>query len=339
VTNADCTDNDACNGIETCVTGSCQAGTAPNCDDGNVCTNDSCLAASGCVHVNNTAACSDGNACTTADTCAGGACVGGPPPSCDDGNLCTSDSCNTGSGCVHANNTLPCGDGLFCNGNEVCGGGSCQPGVPVNCGDGVSCTTDSCNEATDACEHTSCSMSAAALGSRWLEATPPAGLAAVALKVTGGPACLPKYVDASGALTASPVFQSSARWGTVRITGRPIVPLTAYSIQAEVTAGTPIGSAGATTWRWGDANNSGGVDVFDIVCALDGFQSVFTNCTAHGVDQSAGSGVFPVTIDFADVTAVLDAFSGVAYTDATPCNAPLAGEAPPSDEIRKDLDR
>jgi hypothetical protein len=258
---------------------------------------------------------------------------------CDDGNLCTTDTCVSGTGCVNSNNTLPCGDGLFCNGNEVCGGGSCQPGVPVNCSDGVSCTADSCNEATDACEHTSCSMSATAIGSRWLEATPPAGLATVALKVTGGLACLPKYIDANGALTTSPVFQSSAQWGTVRITGRPIVPLTAYSIQAEVTAGTPIGSAGATTWRWGDANNSGGVDVFDIVCALDGFQSVFTNCTAHGVDQSAGSGVFPVTVDFADVTAVLDAFSGVAYTDATPCNAPLAGEAPPSDEIRKDLDR
>jgi len=258
---------------------------------------------------------------------------------CTDGNICTTDTCNASSVCVHTNNTLPCADGLFCNGSEVCGGGSCQPGTPVNCDDGVSCTADSCNETTDACDHASCSMSASALGSRWLEATPPAGLASVALRVTApGFACLPRYVDATGALSASPVFRSSAQWGTVRITGRPIVPLTAYSIQAEVTAGTPIGSAGATTWRWGDANHSGDVDVFDIVCGLDGFQGIFTNCTTHGVDQSAGSGVIPVTIDFADVTAILDAFSGSAYPDATPCNAPLV-EPPHPAEPGTELNR
>ena len=50
------------------------------CDDGNVCTNDSCDTTVGCVHVNNTAPCSDGNACTTSDACQGGVCVGGPPP-------------------------------------------------------------------------------------------------------------------------------------------------------------------------------------------------------------------------------------------------------------------
>jgi hypothetical protein len=337
VTNADCTDNNACNGVETCVTGSCLPGTALNCDDANVCTDDSCNSATGCVHLNNSAACTDGNACTSGDACAGGACVGGPAPNCDDANVCTTDSCNTGSGCIHANNTLPCGDGQFCNGNETCGGGACQPGTAVNCSDGIACTADSCNEATDACDHTSCSMSASAIGSRWIEIVPPAGLASVALKVTApGFACLPKYVDATGALTTSPVFQSSAQWGTVRITGRPIVPLTAYTVQAEVTPGTPIGASGATTWRWGDANNSGGVDVFDIVCALDGFQGLFTNCTAYGVDQSSGSAVIPVTVDFSDVGAVLDAFSGTAYPDATPCNAPLARDVPSSDEIRKD---
>src|SRR5205823_9640615 len=54
----------------------------PNCSDGNVCTDDACDPATGCVNTPNTAACTDGNACTTADTCAGGVCVGGPPPFC-----------------------------------------------------------------------------------------------------------------------------------------------------------------------------------------------------------------------------------------------------------------
>src|SRR5439155_9567356 len=51
-------------------------------NDGNVCTDDSCDPATGCVHAPNTASCTDGNACTTADTCAGSVCVGGPPPVC-----------------------------------------------------------------------------------------------------------------------------------------------------------------------------------------------------------------------------------------------------------------
>src|SRR5207245_8920251 len=67
---------------DTCAGGVCVGGPAPNCNDGNACTDDSCNPASGCVSTPNTAACSDGNACTTADACAGGACVGGPPPVC-----------------------------------------------------------------------------------------------------------------------------------------------------------------------------------------------------------------------------------------------------------------
>lgn len=46
-----------------------------------------------------------------------------------------------------------CDDGAFCNGVEQCSAGSCTPGTPVACDDGVACTLDSCNEATDACEH------------------------------------------------------------------------------------------------------------------------------------------------------------------------------------------
>ena len=76
------------------------------CNDGNVCTDDSCNPATGCVYTNNTASCDDGNACTTADTCSGGACVGGTPLVCNDSNACTDDSCNPSSGCVYTPNTL-----------------------------------------------------------------------------------------------------------------------------------------------------------------------------------------------------------------------------------------
>ena len=108
-------------------------GPAPRCNDGNVCTDDSCNPATGCVNTNNTASCSDGNACTTADTCAGGTCVGGPAPSCNDGNVCTDDSCNPATGCVTTNNTASCSDGNACTTADTCAGGSVcrRPGAEL----------------------------------------------------------------------------------------------------------------------------------------------------------------------------------------------------------------
>ena len=46
-----------------------------------------------------------------------------------------------------------CTNGLFCDGQEQCVSGACQDGIPINCDDGVSCTTDTCNEVTDACKN------------------------------------------------------------------------------------------------------------------------------------------------------------------------------------------
>lgn len=72
------------------------------CDDGNVCTDDSCDPATGeCVVADNTAPCDDGLLCTVNDACAGGVCLSGAPLVCDDGIICTADSCDPGTGqCV-----------------------------------------------------------------------------------------------------------------------------------------------------------------------------------------------------------------------------------------------
>ncbi|APR88555.1 hypothetical protein A7982_13904 [Minicystis rosea] len=73
-TDADCSDNDVCNGIETCVGGGCQAGTPLTCDDGDACTTNACNPTTGCNYPSN------GLCCTTnAD--------------CDDDRPCTADSC------------------------------------------------------------------------------------------------------------------------------------------------------------------------------------------------------------------------------------------------------
>ena len=228
-----CDDGDKCNGTETCVTGTgCQGGTPLvcedgdvcngvkscdpgigcfmaqlplNCDDANVCTDDTCDPATGCGNTNNTLQCAyqyceDGTYYPTL-YCDAGACPAPTPVDCDDGNICTDDTCDPDTGCVNTNNTEPCNDadpctrddacssghcagthyacdspgqcetstGATCNGDgtctyptapmdampcedgnlctegETCAGGTCIGGSPVSCDDGNPCTDDSCD--------------------------------------------------------------------------------------------------------------------------------------------------------------------------------------------------
>ena len=276
--------------------------------------------AQACSAATEGAACGDGDLCNGDERCAGGICQPGAPPHCDDANACTNDACVPATGCVHTNRTGSCSDGLYCNGSETCAGGQCQPGTAVDCDDGVPCTADVCNESIDACEHAACAVGVSAEGSRHLAVTPPVGLPAVALKVSAaGLTCLPKYVDADGGLTASPVFQSSTQWGTILVKARPIVPATLYTVIAEAMGGEPVASGSATTADWGNTDGQGDVSVFDIVCVLDGSQSVFTRCSLAADDQAAGlpDGV----VDAADIQATLDAFSGRPYPDLDPCSS------------------
>src|SRR5262249_54793655 len=135
----------ACTTADACAGGRCVGGPPPNCNDGNVCTDDSCNPATGCVSTPNTAPCEDGNPCTTRDTCARGRCAGGPAPNCNDGNPCTDDSCAPATGCVTAPNAAPWDDGNACTTADTCAGGRCAGGPPRTCNDGNPCTDDSCN--------------------------------------------------------------------------------------------------------------------------------------------------------------------------------------------------
>jgi hypothetical protein len=154
---ADCDDGLFCNGAETCVAGTCQAGTPPGCDDSVGCTDDSCNEASdSCDNVANDANCDDGVFCDGAETCdAVNDCQEGTPPTCDDGVGCTDDSCNAGTdSCDNIANDANCDDGVFCDGAEICDvANDCQEGTPPTCDDGVGCTDDSCNAGTDSCDN------------------------------------------------------------------------------------------------------------------------------------------------------------------------------------------
>ncbi len=121
------------------------------CEDFNLCTDDICVPATGCMSVPNSNPCSDGDLCTVGDSCSGGACVGGSTADCDDSNQCTDDSCNSVFGCVSVPNTDPCNDGNACTENDACAGGSCA-GTPLVCDDDNPCTDDGCSAGV--CEFT-----------------------------------------------------------------------------------------------------------------------------------------------------------------------------------------
>jgi len=142
-----CSDDNLCNGLETCQADQCVAGSPLVCDDGSPCTDDTCDPLSGCKSVpNDFNSCSDGDACNGVEICSAGTCKAQPAPVCDDGNPCTDDGCDKALGCTKTNDdTNSCADATVCNGKEVCVAGACVPGAPLKCVDANECTEDKCD--------------------------------------------------------------------------------------------------------------------------------------------------------------------------------------------------
>ena len=147
--NLPCDDGNACSEGDGCADGICKPKTFILCDDGQLCTDDSCNTATGkCVFAPTTKPCNDGSKCTANDLCTSGSCVG-TPVGCNDGNPCTTESCDPTLGCVYvaANNGQACSDGNACTSGDVCSNGGCK-GVGITCNDGNPCTSDACNPAS-----------------------------------------------------------------------------------------------------------------------------------------------------------------------------------------------
>ncbi|NOT01953.1 MAG: hypothetical protein HOP29_15165 [Phycisphaerales bacterium] len=68
---------------------------------------------------------------------------------------------------------------------------------------------------------------------------------------------------------------------------------------------------GAAPSGYGDANGDGMVDIFDILCVLDGFAGTFNDCAFADVNL-APCPTPDAVIDIFDILAVLDAFAGTA---------------------------
>ena len=110
----ECDDRNACTRGERCVAApngsvECRAGTTLACDDGSICTDDSCDPVSGdCIHA---------------------------PLDCDDGNPCTDDACDPATGaCTRTARQGTCNDRNICTVGESCSNGNCVGGSPSTCG-------------------------------------------------------------------------------------------------------------------------------------------------------------------------------------------------------------
>jgi len=138
-----CDDRNLCTLGDRCTGGRCLPTGALRCDDGNVCTDDTCDPASGCVARANLSSCDDGDPCTTADRCAAGVCRPGAA-TCDDRNPCTRDYCSGGVCQNVADDALPCEDGSACTAGDFCAGGVCMGGLVDGCGQGDACASVGC---------------------------------------------------------------------------------------------------------------------------------------------------------------------------------------------------
>lgn len=141
-----CDDANACTESDVCKGSTCE-GTVVDCDDENVCTNDSCDVIAGCQHAFNTDPCDDFSACTTVDICDGAGACHGTLIDCDDADVCTNDSCDPIYGCQYGFNTDPCDDADLCTEDDECFLGTCG-GTPIDVDDANECTEDTCDPAT-----------------------------------------------------------------------------------------------------------------------------------------------------------------------------------------------
>lgn len=131
---AACDDGDLCSLEDRCHLGTCQ-GTAYSCDDGLVCTTDSCNGSGGCTHSLLP------YFCRLPDDQGRTVCI--PEGQTPDGDPCrTCDPRQNPDDWTFLH--VPCDDGDACTAGDLCVQGACL-GEAYQCDDGLDCTTDSCD--------------------------------------------------------------------------------------------------------------------------------------------------------------------------------------------------
>ena len=126
---ADCSDDNYCNGVEVCQGGKCDSAPVPDCtaeESPGQCRKADCVPETGCqlVDLEEGTPCEDGDPCTTGENCEAGECVGAaplqcpPPPSGCWHSLCSPETgecmfepANNGMACAGDRDTGLCFDG------------------------------------------------------------------------------------------------------------------------------------------------------------------------------------------------------------------------------------
>jgi hypothetical protein len=306
---SECDNPDTCDGAGTCLDNleppgfACGDPTDTDCDNPDTCDG------AGTCELNLEP---DGTACT------------------DDGNDCTQDFCDVGA-CIHPDEPVdtPCGDpnDTQCDNPDTCDGlGVC---LDNNEADGLPCDDENVCTGPDECLAGACDAPfipeapvVATLSSRSLEVTAQPGGSPVeqALRVTSPDfACLLKYVDATGQLTDTPVYQTPDVWGTIEIWGNEMIPSATYTIAAE--CGGDVSNVGtASTTKWADLTGDDVTNLFDVFCILEGIEGNFSNCSLRqsDIEPCTPNGV----LNLLDVFAVLMAIEQAGdYPCAGPCGS------------------
>lgn len=171
----DCDDGDVCT-VDSCANGVCSHDVI-SIDDNDACTTDTCDAVSGITHTPVSA--DDGDVCTL-DACGDPSRASRMIVSCDDADPCTADACSASDGCSHA---------------------------PISVDDSDACTVDSC-DASSAMSFIRRSRSTTTTRARPTLATPPAtgSLSHTPVLVDDNDPCTLDVCDvSSGAIPHSPI--------------------------------------------------------------------------------------------------------------------------------------
>ncbi len=334
-----CSDSNVCTINDFCKSSSCVAGISKSCDDGEICTTDSCDAVADCAHSANTVPCSDGSVCTESDACIGGKCAPGLAKVCNDGNPCTVDACDNLKGCVQP---------LAANGTK-CGDGTCQAGT-CTCPAGYSGTGTQCSDINEcASNNGGCSSNATCTN------TAGSNTCACNSGYSGdGKTCSPSActvtwstVDKGSSIVLSnnnKTIASSASWNAARATVGRSTGKWYFEVVATVDANgfdfIGVGGTGATldgcctgnTNSWGYYGGPGnlrgqgtnavagaasyvsGTYVIGVAVDLDAHTIWWSR---NGVWQASGNPATGASPTFKDLSGVLYPMSSVALTGAT----------------------
>ncbi|MBI4717648.1 MAG: hypothetical protein HY763_07585 [Planctomycetes bacterium] len=243
---------------------------------------------------------------------------------CDDNRI--PDECD-----IAAGRAEDCNENGTPDGCDIASGGSSDcmsDGVPDECE--PDCNANGIGDSCDLAAGTSrdcdgdavpdeCQPFAAASGSRYLTIHPAPATQPMALRVTGSATdpqvrCVSGFVQADGSLGMFPVYQTSAQWCTVNVTGDEIIGGASYLIQP-YTGSTWLPATRVTTPLWCDFDRNNVVNFTDLQIIV----GVYVGSHAFPLPQVDAAPCVPDgVVNFTDIQVALQVF-GSASTEMWNC--------------------